>query len=155
VIGPWQNGGLILVTPDGPVTVCREGTCDWYAERAVLARGVDEQTTIRTLKTKATTTEALLAALAPLERVGQVYLIGRLRARVPAAPPTVTVNGAERETVTLTYASPGALRHWPVTGIFDLDVTVQVRHAPGAIVPDVSIAASDGELSTFLRRYLP
>ncbi len=155
VIGPWQNGGLILVTPDGPVTVCREGTCDWYAERAVLVRGADEQTTIRTLKAKAITTEALLAALTPLEQVGQVYLIGRLRARVPPAPPTITATGTEREVVTLTYAIPSALRHWPATDIFDLDVTVQVRHTPGAVVPDVSIAASDGELSTLLRGHLP
>ncbi len=155
VIGPWQNGGLILETPAGPVTVCREGTCDWYAERAVLVRGDDEQTTVRTLKAKATTTEALLAALTPLERVGQVYLIGRLRARVPPAPPTITATGTEREIVTLTYASPSALRNWPATGVFDLDVTVQVRLAPGEVVPDVSIAASGGDLDAELRRHLP
>ncbi len=155
VIGPWQNGGLILVTPDGPVTVCREGTCDWYAERAVLVRGVDEQTTIRILKAKATTTEALLAALATLERVGQVYLVGRLRARILQAPPTITATGTERETVTLTYASPSALRNWPATGVFDLDVTVQVRHVPGVVVPDVILTASDGELAAELRRHLP
>ena len=100
VIGPWQNGGLILVTPDGPGTVCRQGSCDWYAERAVLVRGADEQTTVRTLTEKVTTTEALVAALAPLERVGQVYLIGRLRARFPPAPPTITATGTEREIVT-------------------------------------------------------
>lgn len=155
VIGPWQNGGLILETPAGPVTVCREGTCDWYAERAVLVRGADEQTTARTFKAKATTTEALLSALAPLERVGQVYLIGRLRSHVPSAPPTITATGAVREAVTLTYASPSALRAWPATGVFDLDVTVQVRHMPGAVVPDVSIMASDGELAAELRRHLP
>jgi len=155
VIGPWQSGGLIVETLAGPVTVCREGACDWYAERAVLVRGVDEQTTARTLKAKVTTTEALLAALAPLERVEQVYLVGRLRARVPPAPPTVTAAGTVHEAVTLTYASPSALRNWPPTGIFDLDVTVQVRHALGAVVPDVSIATSDGELSTLLRGHLP
>ena len=38
---------------------------------------------------------------------------------------------------------------------FDLDVTVQVRHAQGVIVPDVSIAASNGELAAELRRHLP
>jgi hypothetical protein len=135
--------------------VCREGACDWYAERAVLVRGADEQTTVRTLKVKVTTTEALVAALAPLERVGQVYLIGRLRARVPPAPPTISATGTERETVTLAYASPGALRTWPVTSVFDLDVTVQVRHMPGAVVPDVSITASDSELAAELRRHLP
>ena len=118
-------------------------------------RGADEETTVRTLKAKATTTEALLAALAPLERVGQVYLISRLRARVPPAPPTITATGTVHEAVTLTYANPSALRHWPTTGILDLDVTVQVRHEPGAVVPDVSITASDGELSTLLRGHLP
>ena len=98
---------------------------------------------------------AVVAALAPLERVGQVYLIGRLRARVPPAPPTITATGVEREVVTLTYASPSALRNWLATGVFDLDVTVQVRHIPGVVVPDVSITASDGELSTLLRGHLP
>ena len=99
--------------------------------------------------------EALLAALVALERVGQVYLIGRLRARVPPAPPTVTATGTEREVVTLTYASTSALRRWPATGVFDLDVTVQVRHTQGVIVPDVSIAESNGELAAELRRHLP
>ncbi len=155
VIGPWQNGGLFLDVPTGPVTVCRDGTCDWYADRAVLVRGTDEQTTVRALKAKVTTTEALFAALAPLERAGQVYLIGRLRARVPPAPPTVTATGTERETVTLTYASPNALRNRPATGVYDLDVTVQVRHTPGASVPDVVLASSDNELSTLLRGHLP
>ncbi len=122
---------------------------------AVLVRGADEQTTARTFKTKVTSTEALLAALAPLERVGQVYLIGRLRARVPLAPPAITTTGTERETVTLTYASPNALRNWPATGVYDLDVTVQVRHTPGESVPDVVLASSDNDLSTLLRGHLP
>lgn len=121
----------------------------------MLVRGADVQTTTRTLKAKVTTTDALLAALAPLERVGQVYLIGRLRARVPPAPPTVTATGTVRETVTLTYASPSVLRNWPITGVFDLDMIVQVRHTPDAIVPNVSIIASDGELAAELRRHLP
>lgn len=155
VIGPWQNGGLIIDVPTGTVTVCREGSCDWYAERAVLVRGADEQTTTRMLKAKATTTEALLAALTPLERVGQVYLIGRLRVHVPSAPPTVTATGTEREMVTLTYANLSVLRNWPATGVFDLDVIVQVRHAPGVVVPEVSIPSSDGGLAAALRRHLP
>ena len=155
VIGPWQSGGLILETPAGPVTVCREGSCDWYAERAVLVRGADEQTSVRILKAKATSTKALLAALAPLERVGRVYLIGRLRARVPSGPPTVTANGQERESVTLTYESPSALRSWPVTDVFDLDLVVQVRHAPSAVVPEASIVESDRELAAELRGHLP
>jgi inner membrane protein len=155
VIGPWQSGGLILETPAGPVTVCREGACDWYAERAVLVRGADEQTTARALKAKATTNETLLAVLAPLERIGQVYLIGHLRARIPPAPPTITVSGMERDSVTLTYASPSELRNWASAGVFELDVIVQVRHATGAIVPDVSIAVTDRELAVELSRHLP
>jgi len=39
--------------------------------------------------------------------------------------------------------------------VFDLDVTAQVRHAQGVIVPDVSIEASSGELAAELRRHLP
>jgi len=155
VIGPWQSGGLILMTPGGPVTVCREGTCDWYAERAVLVRGADEQTTVRSLKAKTTSTEALLRALAPLNDIGHVYLIGTLRARVPATPPTITAVGTAHEIVTLTYARPEDLRSWPATGIFDLVITVQVRHSPSAAVPLIAIEAEEAGLPDMLTRHLP
>jgi len=135
--------------------VCREGTCDWYAERAVLVRGADEQTTVRSLKAKTTSTEALLRALAPLNDIGHVYLIGTLRARVPATPPTITAVGTAHEIVTLTYARPEDLRSWPATGIFDLVITVQVRHSPSAAVPLIAIEAEEAGLPDMLTRHLP
>lgn len=155
IIGPWQDKGLLIDTPSGPVTICREGTCDWYAERAVLVRGTDEQTTTRAFKAKATSTGALLDALSTLEQAGQVYLVGRLRAHVPASPPTVTITGDNLRTVTLNYARPEDLRAWPATAVFDVDLIVQVRHAPGTVVPDVSVTVTDVDLSTLLRGHLP
>jgi inner membrane protein len=155
VIGPWQNGGLILDTPAGPVTVCREGTCDWYAERAVLARGAEEQTTVHQLKAKVTTTGALLDALAPLADIGRVYLVGTLRAHVPAIPPTVTAAGTVHETVTLNYTRPEDLRGWPAVLVTDLDVIVQVRHTPGADIPTVKLVEETHGLSKLLTRHLP
>ena len=61
----------------------------------------------------------------------------------------------ERKVVTLTYASPSALHHRPATGVFDLDMTVQVRHKHGVIVADVRIAAAYDDLATELHRHLP
>jgi len=155
VIGPWQDKGLLLATPSGPVTICREGTCDWYAERAVLVRGANEQTTTRTLKAKATSTRALLDTLSVLEQAGQAYLVGRLRAHVPALPPTITVSGDNNRVVTLTYARPVDLRAWPATAIFDMDLIVQVRHTPGVAVPLVTLKEDESELSYTLLRHLP
>lgn len=155
VIGPWQDKGLLLDTPAGPVTICREGTCDWYAERAVLVRGADEQTTTRVFKSKTSSTGALLDALSTLEQTGQVYLVGRLRAHVPASPPTVTVAGDNVRMVTLTYARPDDLRTWTATAVFDVDLIVQVRHSPGAAVPPVALKEEEAGLSGMLSRHLP
>lgn len=155
VIGPWQDKGLLLDTPAGPVTICREGTCDWYAERAVLVRGADEQTTTRVFKSKTSSTGALLDALSTLEQTGQVYLVGRLRAHVPASPPTVTVAGDNLRMVTLTYARPEDLRAWPATAAFDVDLIVQVRHSPNVAVPFVALKEEEAGLSGMLSRHLP
>lgn len=155
IIGPWQDKGLLLDTPSRPVTICREGTCDWYAERAVLVRGTDEQTTTRVFKAKTTSTGALLDVLSTLEQVGQVYLVGRLRAHVPASPPTITIAGDNLRVVTLNYARPEDLRAWPATAVFDVDLVVQVRHSPAVAVPLVALNEEEGELSRILSRHLP
>lgn len=156
VIGPWQGGGLILDTPAGPVTVCREGVlCDWYAERAVIERGAVEQTTTRTLSVKTTTTGALLRALAPLENTGRVYVVGTLRARIPASPPTVATTGADRDAIMLSYARLQDIRGWPETGIRELVLSVQVRHTAGAAVPSIVLAEEGPGLSAKLARHLP
>ena len=155
VIGPWQSGGLLLETPAGVVSICREGMCDWYPERAVLQRGADEQTTIRVLKAKATSTGALLRALGALQAVGRTYMVGTLRGYIPPAPPTVTATGASHERIVLTYARPEDLRAWPAASVFDLDLMVQVRHPPGAEVPLVGLEEEAADLSALILRHLP
>ena len=97
----------------------------------------------------------LLDALSTLEQVGQVYLVGRLRAHVPASPPTVTIAGDNHRLVTLNYARPKDLRAWPATAVFDVDLIAQARHAPGAVVPDVVVALSEAVLPTLRRDHLP
>lgn len=155
VIGPWQSGGLLLETPTGVVSICREGVCDWYPERAVLHRGADEQTTVRALKAKTTSTGALFRALGPLQAVGRIYMVGTLRGNVPPAPPTVMVTGASHERIVLTYARPEDLRTWPAAGIFDLDLTIQVRHPRGAKTPLVVLEEEAADLSGLILRHLP
>jgi inner membrane protein len=155
VIGPWHDKGLILDSPAGPVTICREGSCDWYPERAILVRGADEQTTTRLFKCKTTSTTALLSVLATLEQAGNVYVTGRLRAKVPASLPTVAATGDGIREVTLNYARPEDFRTWPATAIFDIDLTVQVRHTPDAAVPFVALKEEAAGLSDKLSPHLP
>lgn len=157
IIGPWQIGGLLLETPSGVVSICREGKCDWYAERAVLVPGVREQTTPRILKAKVTSTAALRDVMSRLEESGRVYLVGTLKARVPQVPPTVTATAADsvHEVITLTYARLEDIQNWPATSILNLDLIVQVRHAPGVHVPDVVLSEEKMDLSGLITRHLP
>ena len=132
----------------------------WLLLLSVLLRcsSADPQTSVPfDISYSATRTRRALVPGTGATRTGRAGLPhrGRLRARVRPSPPTVTATGVVREVVTLTYASPSALRQWSATGVFDLDVIVQVRDAPGVNAPDVTITASDGELSTLLRGHLP
>jgi hypothetical protein len=97
----------------------------------------------------------LCDALSSLGQAGQVYLITRLCAHVPAAPLTVTIAGDNLKTVTPDHARHEDLRTWAATAVFDLDLVVPVHHPPGAIFPEASLAESDRVLAAELRRHLP
>lgn len=138
IIGPWKASGFLVATRYGPQTVCRGGECGWYADSAVAVKGKPQATAPRQLAVEITSPAALAAALAPLQAVGEVYLVGSLTARgITARPPTVAVSG---DTVSLTYAEPGVIDGWGARPLRDLLLTVQVRHAPGETVPEVALS---------------
>jgi inner membrane protein len=127
VAGPWGEAA------EGPRSACRSSSCDWYADHADLKRGAAIETTTFPLTAQATTGEALRTALAPLEGRGALYLLGTFEAPGSrAASPTVEVSG---DRVTLHYASPEALDAWRGRTLRELDLAVQVRHAPSAAPP--------------------
>ena len=129
IVGPYREAGFILETDQGPRSVCRSGTCDWYAEHAALIRGAPEATTTYELHVERTTGAALREWLEPLAESGKQYLLGSLSASgVRPVPPVVEVSG---DTVILNYAAPEMLRAWKGRTLRDVEITVQVRHAPG------------------------
>jgi len=136
VRGPWREGGFIVEAEDGPRSVCRQATCDWYTDHAVLVRGQPEITTTTTVKADQITVKELQEALRQAEAVGQVLLTGEVMAKgVKAAPPTVEVAG---ETVRLVYAVPEALAALPAV-LRGVELTAQVRHAPGVQPPPLEL----------------
>lgn len=135
VIGPWKEAGFILESESGPRTACRSSACDWYADHAVLVKGEPEITTTTTITAERIGTGSLSEPLARLESTGRVYLLGTLTAKgIRPEEPTVTVTG---ETVHLAYATPAELAAWPSMALRDVDLTVQVRHAPGTVIPQM------------------
>ncbi|WP_163560512.1 metal-dependent hydrolase [Halomonas sp. NO4] len=138
IIGPWKASGFLVDTADGPQTVCLGGECGWYADSAVAVKGDPQATATRQIDAERTSPAALAAALAPLEATGEVCLIGSLTARgITAQAPTVAVSG---DTVSLTYAEPGVIDGWGSRPLRELLLTVQVRHAPGMTVPEVTLS---------------
>jgi inner membrane protein len=153
VAGPWQESGFILESAEGPRSACRSATCDWYADHADLKRGAAIETSTFPLTAQTTTGEALQAALAPLAGHGTLYLLGTFEAPGSrATPPTVEVAG---ERVTLHYVSPETLAAWRGRALRDLDLAVQVRHAPGKAPPPPSALAGRGPaVHPLLNRWL-
>jgi len=155
IVGPYRADGFILETAEGVRSACRDAECDWYAERAVLERGNAEETTTIPLTARHLTKDALLHALEPLQTAGRVYLIGTLEAqRIAERPPTVRV---QQGAVQLSYADIAAVELWPATTLRNVDVQVQVRHAPGH-VPTVSLlktSDSGAPIVPTLLRHLP
>jgi len=136
VIGPYQEGGFLLDTPEGPRTLCRSGACDWHPDHAALIRGAPEETRSFPLRVPQTTPGALLGSLTPLQSAGKVYLLGTLEAPgLKPVPPTLEVAG---DRVTLGYATPEILDSWGRRALRNLDLTVQVRHPPGGAVPELA-----------------
>jgi inner membrane protein len=135
VIGPYGESGFILESPEGPRSLCQAETCDWYAEHAALIRGKPESTTTTTIRAERISADSLFESLAPLESAGRVYVLGTLKSkRVEPSPPSVEVAG---EVVTLRYTQTSALAGWGDRLLTDIDLTIQVRHAPGITVPEI------------------
>ncbi len=155
VIGPWQESGFILSTPEGPRSTCKSTSCDWYADHADLSRGVPQTTTSFTLvaETAPTSTAAIRAALESLT-ADEIYLLGSFTApESREALPTVAVSG---DRVTLLYAEPAALQAWDGRVLTAVSLTVQARHAPdkspGVLGP---LGAPVPVIDPRLQRWLP
>ena len=107
-------------------------------EHAVLVQGDPEQTSVRRVQAKAISAAVLLEKLEPLRSIGQVYLLGRMKAHgIAEQLPTVAVSG---ETVTLNYADPGILADLGKNQLHEVEMFVQVRHTPGTFVPELQIS---------------
>ena len=153
VIGPYRENGFILDTPEGPRSLCLNSVCDWYGEHASLIKGKAEITTTTSIEQDLTDTTALISALAPMRTVGKVYLLGTLKVkRIPAKPPTIETT---TENVTLHYANPALLETWGNRSLSEVNITIQVRHAPGVQVPEIEKVKGEGrELHPLLEKWL-
>lgn len=136
VIGPYGEGGFILRKEDGPHSLCEQQSCDWYADHAVLVKGEEEITTTRMLSAHKVSRATLQKSLEGLQDYGEVYLLGTLTVpRVREQAPVIAVAG---ETVSLHYADPEVLQSWKPAMLRDVELSVQVRHAPGVAVPEIA-----------------
>ena len=143
VIGPYKESGFILETPNGPRSLCRNDSCDWYADKAVLIQGEKQITTTTTFKAKNIHSGSLHERLRPLLSYGEVYLIGEIQAAgIPARLPTVEVNA---ETATLHYAAPSALDAWGDVLLKEVELTLQLRHSPGQDIPELPTGMAEEE----------
>jgi inner membrane protein len=154
VIGPYGESGFIVGTPDGPRSLCRNSTCDWYSEHSALVKGDPQQTTTTTVQVERIAADSLHASLASLQASGAVYLLGELLATgVVPSPPTIEVNS---ESVHLRYASPEVLRRWEKKQLKDVNLTIQIRHNPVVRVDEiVNIApATEEKIDPLLQKWL-
>ena len=135
VIGPYKETGFILGTDEGPRSLCRNETCNWYAEKAVLIRGERQATTTTTFKATHIRAGSFYERLALLQSAGEVYLIGTVQAKhLSAKPPTVEVSG---ETATLNYAAPSVIQAWDDALLEQVELVLQLRHAPDQEPPEL------------------
>lgn len=133
VIGELGAAGFLLDAPAGVVSVCRAPGCDWYADKAVLYRGDAQITSSQQLVVNRLDASALYESLATLSVVGDVYVVGSMQSnQVAESSPQVLVSG---ETVSVHYASPEIVKAWGRRRLREVDITVQVRHEPGVVVP--------------------
>jgi inner membrane protein len=152
VRGPWRETGFLVESVSGPRSVCRQASCDWHAEHAVLVRGAPEITTAASIVADSATAAGLLAALRKAETAGAVFVTGALKARgVRPIPPTIEVTD---ETVQLSYAAPESLE--ALRGVLrELELTVQIRHAPGVETPEIVLeGGTEAVLDPLLRRWI-
>jgi len=141
VIGPWGESGFVVRAHDGMRSLCDAGSCDWYADHAVLVKGKEEITTTRMLTAHKVSRATLQKSLELLQEHGNVYLLGTLTApRVRDQTPAITVAG---ETVSLHYADPVVLRNWKPAMLRDVELSVQIRHTPGVTVPEIDLQGEE------------
>lgn len=137
VVGPWGDGGFLIRSADGMHTLCGAETCDWYSDHAVLVKGAPEITTTRSIKASMISRNALVTALGPLSTQGDVYLLGTFTAHgAVEQAPTVTVAA---DTVSLHYAPLESLQDLRASVLRDVQISAQVRHASGVVVPEVTL----------------
>jgi len=154
VIGPYAAAGFIVETPGGPRSLCRTGTCDWYAEHTALVKGQPEITNTTRFKAGSIDADSLYESLLRLQSAGRVYVSGTLRAgHIASMPPTVEVTG---ENVTLNYAAASLPGDWGGQRLTDIDLAIQVRHDPGISVPEIRRPeqAEGGELPPLLKKWI-
>jgi inner membrane protein len=132
VIAAWKEGGFLVKTDSGMKTACGEVSCDLSVTKAVLRKGDPEQITAFTLRKATIPALDLMAAVARYEGVGAVFFVGRWNA----------LDSGKTTPETLYYALPSDI---PESGaLLDVDITVQIRHPPGAQIPDWELS-SDNE----------
>ncbi|MBK1723843.1 metal-dependent hydrolase [Thiocystis violacea] len=153
VVGPWAAQGLILATDDGPRSFCAGSTCDWYSSHAELTKGEPIQTSTATVQGALVSVGELQRRAATLSQVGAVFLLGTAQAEgVRAKSPTLEVTS---DALTFAYASPEILQGLTGRTLSNVDLVFQVRHAPGAKLPDLDPVQSRGaETSELLKRWL-
>lgn len=150
VISNWADQGFIIDTDHGEVTACQSAGCDWYTSRAIIHKGQPQTTTTITLTTTHTTGTAVAKHLQPLAEVAEVFLVGTFTAR--RAVEHLPLVGVSGETVRLRYARPEAMRQFKT--IRDVSITVQIRHKPGAMLPNIGDLSATQERSTRLAKWM-
>ena len=152
IIGPWREAGFIVEADTGPRSVCRASGCDWYADDGVAVKGAQEAVSVRTVSSRSIDRARLLEALELLQEAGSVYLLGSVSARgIEEAPPSVSVSG---ESVSLHYTTPEVLADWQPARLRQVELVVQIRHAPGAEVPEVVLKGEDAGISPLITRWI-
>ncbi|NBC47152.1 MAG: hypothetical protein GVY22_03995 [Gammaproteobacteria bacterium] len=153
IIGPWSSAGFILDTDDGPHSLCASSNCDWYASHVKILTGEPLETASVPLQGATLSAAEVRDALRPLEAAGEVYLIGSLLLQgLKADPPTLEVTS---DTVRLVYARPALLEQWAGKTLREVDLTAQIRHQPGAEIPELpTLNASSATIPPLLQRWL-
>lgn len=151
VIGHYRESGFIVEAGGVPRSACRETACDIHVDHAVLTQGEAIQTTTRTVQAQSLELAKLVESLKPLGAAGEVYLVGSFQAlHAKHAPPGIETAG---ETVSLNYAKPEALLQGLPAVVTAVDITVQVRHAPGGEIPEIELRPTPNGLDPLLDRW--
>ncbi|MBK1732765.1 metal-dependent hydrolase [Thiococcus pfennigii] len=153
VIGPWRESGLIVASDAGPRSLCAGSACDWYSSHAKLERGARIATSTVRIEVPRIEVAALREQAAALAAAGEVFLIGTAEAEgVRPQPPALETAG---DRLTLAYAAPAILERLRGRSLRQVDLVLQVRHAPGAEVPDIAPPAPGGApVPPLLERWL-